>query len=107
MRSPTRSSERVEVDRLAREGVAVRAAGAHPAGAAHEPADAGKQDGELAWLWQVVVGAGAEPFQDVFRSPARRQHQHRHELPGRTQLGDHGEAVLAGQHHVQHDGVVC
>ena len=56
-------------------------------------------------LVQVVVGAGGEAVQHVVGMAARGQHQGGNELPGLAQLGHHGEAVLAGQHDVQHHDV--
>jgi hypothetical protein len=55
-------------------------------------------------LGQVVVGADAEPHQDVGLVVAGGQHQHRH---GRCGLDPaaHLVAVEAGQHHVEHDQV--
>ena len=54
---------------------------------------------------QVVVGARLESLQDILGPAARRQHQHRHELPGFAQLADDGEAILARQHDVEDDQV--
>ena len=74
-------------------------------GTTQQSTDAGQQDRELGRLGQVVVGAGGKPVQHVFGTPARREHQDRNELLGGAQLGHDREAVLAGQHHVEHDQV--
>ena len=72
---------------------------------AQQAADARQQDGELGRLGQIVVGAGGKSLQHVFGTPARRQHQDRHELLGGAQLGHDRESVLARQHHVEHDQI--
>ena len=78
-----------------------------PFAAAQQSAQAREQDLQLERLRQVIVGAGFESLQHVFRAAARGQHQHRHVVAFGAQLLDDGEAVLAGQHHVEHDGVVA
>ena len=73
-----------------------------PRRAAQQTADARQQDGQLRRLRQVIVGAGREAIEDIFGTAAGRKDQHRHELPGLTQLRNDGEAVLARQHDIQH-----
>ena len=77
-----------------------------PFAAPQQSAQPRQQDVQLERLRQVVVGAGLESVQDVFRAAARRQHQHRHVVAFGAQLLDDREAVLAGQHDVEHHGVV-
>ncbi len=78
-----------------------------PLAAAQQSTQAREQDLQLERLRQVIVGAGFESLQHVFGPAARGQHQHRHVVALGAQLLDDGEAVLAGQHHVEHDGVVA
>ncbi len=72
---------------------------------AQETPDAREQNGQLGRLGQIVVGAGSEAVEHVFRTTACGQDQHRHELTRLAQLGHHGEAVLPRQHDVEYHQV--
>ena len=103
-RSPTRSSSVSKSIVPTGEGVPVRRL-TLPLRSAQQPSDPRQQNRQLGRLRQVVVGAGGKPVEDVFGTPARREHEHRHELLGGAQLGHDREAVLARQHDVEHDEV--
>jgi hypothetical protein len=96
--------QRVEVDGFSRERIFVVRL-AQPLGSPQQAADAREQNRQLGRLGQVVVRAGGEPFQHVFRAPARGQHQHGHELLRGAKLRYHGEAILSRQHHIEHDEI--
>ena len=69
-------------------------------------AQPGEQFAEVERLDQVVVGAAIESGDARLDGVARRHHQDGH---GASRLADgaaHGEAVLAGKHHVKDDRVV-
>ena len=76
-----------------------------PFAAAQQAPDAGDQDGQVEGLGEVIVGAGGEALQNVVGMAARGQHQGGNELAGLPHFGHDGEAVLAGQHDVQHHDV--
>ena len=67
--------------------------------------DACRQDLQVKWFREVVVGAGFESLEHVFGAAARGEHQDRYELLGGAKLGRHREPILAGQHHVENDHV--
>ena len=66
---------------------------------------AGEKNGQLERLRKVIVGAGAETFEDILGTAARGENQNRNEILGFAQSGDDFETVNAGQHHVEDDGV--
>ena len=61
--------------------------------------------GKFEGLGEVIVGAGGEAAEDVVGMAARGEHEGGDEHAGLTQFADDGEAVFAGQHHVQHHEV--
>ena len=63
------------------------------------------QDRQLERFREVVVGPRLESAEHVLRTAASREHEDRHVLTSRAQLGCHREAVLPRQHHVEQDGV--
>ena len=107
--------ERVEADGAVVEGVFVvfigedmrrrlGCRGALPCGAAEKRLQADEEDAEVEGLGEVVVGAGFDAFENVFRAGAGREHE-----DGGVELGfaegtDDGEAVGAGKHAVEDDG---
>jgi hypothetical protein len=74
-----------------------------PAGERPQPRE---QLGEGERLGQVVVGAAVQAGDPVVDAVARGQHEDRRPHAGLPQLPADVEAVAAGQHHVQQDGVV-
>ena len=101
--------QRLEVQRLAgkRQLLVLVLILLHPLAAAQQSAQPGQQNLQLERLGQVIVRARLETLQHIGGPAARGQHQHRHVMPGGAQLLRHREAVLARQHHVEHDGVVA
>ena len=71
--------------------------------AAQHGVDAREQLGERERLGDVVVGAEPQRGDLVELALARRQHDHRHEVVGRAQRGEHLEAVLLRQVDVEQD----
>ena len=91
----------VQLDRLiGQELRATRAA------APHQRPDARQQLVELERLREVVVGAGIEPAHDVLGRVACREHQDRRLATLAPQLRRHLQAVLLGEHHVEHHEIV-
>ena len=71
-----------------------------------ESAQARQHLAEVERLHEVVVRAGVEAADAVLHVVARGQHQDRHPLLVAAQLTADREPVLAGEHHVEDDGVV-
>jgi hypothetical protein len=76
-----------------------------PARAPHQRLQARDQFARLEGLGEVVVGAQLQPDDAAHRVAARGQHQHRRRVGLGAQPAQQRQAVLAGQHQVQHDGI--
>ena len=74
--------------------------------AAHERAQPRKQLAEVEGLGQVVVGADVEAADAVADLSARGEHEDRRPALALAQRAADLEAVAAGEHHVEDDGVV-
>ena len=57
--------------------------------------------GQFEGLRKIIVGAGFESSQDVFRAVPSRQHQRRNELARCPELRHDREAVNARQHDIE------
>ena len=64
-----------------------------------------EKDWQLEGLGNVIVGAGGETFQDVFRAGAGCEHEDRNVVAGGAQLIGNFETVFAGQHNVEDESV--
>ena len=76
-----------------------------PGGAAEQGFDADEEDVEVEGLGEVVVGAGFETFEDVLGTGACGQHQDGGVVLGFAEGANDLEAVVAGKHAVEYDGV--
>src|SRR5580692_2298866 len=82
-----------------------RLADAHPLAAAQQTLQPRQQDGKFERLGKIVVGPGSKAPEHVLGAAAGSQHQHGNEILRGAQLGGDGKTVLAGKHHVEHDGI--
>ncbi len=70
-----------------------------------KPCRRARKIGKLKRLGKVVVGAGCETFENVFRTAAGGEHQDRNVVARFAECGSHGEAVHAGKHYVEYHGI--
>src|SRR6185437_2565015 len=89
-------------DIVLRGGAAI---GRVPLHAAQQAVEAGEQDGKVEGLGQVIVGSGGEALEDVFWASASSEHEQRNEVLRLAEFFRDLEAVPAGQHDVEEDGV--
>jgi hypothetical protein len=100
-----RARRRIHLPRTERER---RRLGARRAASAEQRLDARHQLGHRERLRQIVVGATAEPLEDVRLLAARGQHEDRLRRARRAELATHVEAALVRQHDVEEDeGIGC
>ena len=69
--------------------------------ATEQTLDAGQEDRQVERLGQVVVGTELEPPKHIVGLTSCREHHHRHEAPGCTELLHDPEAVEARKHDVE------
>lgn len=78
--------------------------GGLPGHAAEEALETDEKDVEVEGLGEVVVGAGLDAFEDLFRAGAGGEHEDGDEALGVAEGASDGEAVGAGEHAVEQDG---
>ena len=74
---------------------------------AQQAADSGNQNRQIERLGEIVIRSGGEAAQNVAGMAPGRKHEGWNELSGAPHFGHHAEAILARQHHVQHDYIEC
>src|SRR6185437_10542668 len=73
---------------------------ASPLPASHESAQARHQNGQLKRLGEVIVNPSFKTAKNIFRTPARSQHEDRNVLLCVAKLCDYLEPVYARQHYI-------
>ena len=58
-------------------------------------------------FWQIIIGAGIEPIHPFIQMTARGKQQHGSLIPALPQDPQHTEPVPAGQHDIEHDGIIA
>jgi hypothetical protein len=76
-----------------------------PGGAAEEGLEADEENVEVEGLGEVVVGASFDAFEDLFGAGAGGEYKDGGVALGCAEGADDGEAVGAGEHAVEEDGV--
>jgi len=76
-----------------------------PCSAAEERLDADEENAEVERLGEIVVRAGFKTFKDVFRTGACCEHEHGSVTLGFSEGANNLEAIFAGEHAVEDNGV--
>src|SRR5579863_2270235 len=77
----------------------------HPLTAAQQSLKTSEQNSKFKWLGKIVVRAGGESLQHIFRPAAGGEHEDWNILSSSSQFPGHRKTILAGKHHVQNDGI--
>src|SRR5215471_5807300 len=78
---------------------------AAPFFAAQQALNARQQDLEIEWFGQVVVRTGSESHEHILGTATGCEHQQGDVMVRLPKLSGNGEAVFAGEHHVEHEQV--
>ena len=70
---------------------------------AKQTLEARQQNSEIKRLRKIVVGARFKSFEYILRPASRGEHQQRNVVPRFAQFARDCEAVLARQHHIEHE----